>query len=303
MKTGCATHSGSSNLPLGASIFKGNSIKKESEDVNISLNDFEKFLCVQKLLSRRTVESHLINIKGFLRHVNKPVSQITPHDVQEFLGHIKETKSPGTYRNYLSALKVFFRDFIKRDDLVNDYKFPRQIIKPKTIPSQKDILLFYNSLSSARDKALFLMLATSGLRVSEVISLSRSDIDFKNRMIIPRLHTGQTKQSYIAFYNGECEKVLMEYLSTNNHKQIFTFNRDRVSRIFKLNSRMTGISITPQDLRSVFAREMSLRGVPDRYIDAFCGRVPQSVLAKHYSDFSPEILKQIYDKANLRYFD
>jgi len=41
-------------------------------------------------------------------------------------------------------------------------------------------------------------------------------------------------------------------------------------------------------------------GVPDRYIDAFCGRVPKSVLARHYTDYSPERLKRIYDKAGLK---
>jgi len=53
-------------------------------------------------------------------------------------------------------------------------------------------------------------------------------------------------------------------------------------------------------LRSVFAREISKAGVQDRYIDAFCGRVPQSVLARHYSDFSPETLKEIYEKAGIK---
>jgi hypothetical protein len=40
--------------------------------------------------------------------------------------------------------------------------------------------------------------------------------------------------------------------------------------------------------------------VQDRYIDAFCSRVPKSVLARHYGDYSPERLKDIYEKANLR---
>ncbi|MBC7121028.1 MAG: hypothetical protein H5T33_05575 [Candidatus Methanosuratus sp.] len=41
---------------------------------------------------------------------------------------------------------------------------------------------------------------------------------------------------------------------------------------------------------------MSGLGVPERYIDAFCGRVPWSVLARHYTDYRPEKLKAIYDK-------
>ena len=42
-------------------------------------------------------------------------------------------------------------------------------------------------------------------------------------------------------------------------------------------------------------QEMGELGVPDRFIDAYCGRVPGSVLARHYSDYSPVRLKTIYD--------
>lgn len=40
--------------------------------------------------------------------------------------------------------------------------------------------------------------------------------------------------------------------------------------------------------------------VPDRFVDAFCGRVPKSVLAKHYTDYAPKKLKRIYEKAGLK---
>jgi len=48
------------------------------------------------------------------------------------------------------------------------------------------------------------------------------------------------------------------------------------------------------------ACEMSKLGVPDRYVDAFCGRVPRSVLARRYRDLSLEKLKETYDKAGLK---
>jgi len=72
------------------------------------------------------------------------------------------------------------------------------------------------------------------------------------------------------------------------------------STSFSLRLEKTGLKITPQILREWFACEMGRLGVPDRYVDAFCGRVPRSVLARHYTDFSPEKLKEIYDKANLK---
>jgi hypothetical protein len=50
----------------------------------------------------------------------------------------------------------------------------------------------------------------------------------------------------------------------------------------------------------VIACELGRLNVPDRYVDAFCGRVPQSVLARHCTDFSPERLREIYDQACLK---
>jgi intergrase/recombinase len=48
-----------------------------------------------------------------------------------------------------------------------------------------------------------------------------------------------------------------------------------------------------------FCSEMMRLGISETYVDAFCGRVPKSVLARHYTDFSPEKLREVYLKANL----
>jgi intergrase/recombinase len=48
---------------------------------------------------------------------------------------------------------------------------------------------------------------------------------------------------------------------------------------------------------------MTEQGVQDRYIDAFCGRTPKSVLARHYTDYSLEKLKRVYDITNLKVLD
>ena len=45
---------------------------------------------------------------------------------------------------------------------------------------------------------------------------------------------------------------------------------------------------------------MARLGVSDRFVDAFQGRIPRSVLARHYTGYFLESLKQIYDKAGLK---
>ncbi len=132
----------------------------------------------------------------------------------------------------------------------------------------------------------------SGLRVSELLG---ARIDATSRMIIPQSHNGSTKHSWVSFYNKEIEDLLRQYKGNP-----FDIKACVVAHTFKKVSKKTGINIIPKTLRSVFAREMSKAGVADRYIDAFCVRAPGSVLARHYSDYSPEVLKEIYDKAGLK---
>ena len=122
-------------------------------------------------------------------------------------------------------------------------------------------------------------------------------------MITPRNHSGRTKQSFTSLYNEECAEVLEPYLNTRKSpsKHLFPNDRSRFRNVaWREARRITGIDITPKMLREWFCNEMGRIGVPDRYIDAFCGRVPKSILARHYTDYNPQRLKRIYDKANLK---
>jgi integrase len=149
--------------------------------------------------------------------------------------------------------------------------------------------------------ALFLLLASSGLRLQEALSLTREDVYPDQRMVIPRhVHkTNTTKMSWVTFYNVECAQYLEPILNEPPDERLFPY-LDGVQRKFRRISRITGIYVTAQVLRRWFNCEMGRLGVPDRYVDAFCGRTPKSVLAKHYTQYGPERLKEIYDQAKIK---
>jgi len=110
-------------------------------------------------------------------------------------------------------LKRFFRDFLHKPEVVRSFRFPKKPLKLKRIPSKEDLQRFYEALEKPIEKALFLFYATTGLRKREVLSLKLSDVDFNKRMVMLNCHNGQTKQSYVSFYNEETEKTLHEYLA------------------------------------------------------------------------------------------
>jgi len=227
------------------------------------------------------------------------------NEVRGFLKKLKEERRFSTYSTYLKAVIAYSR-FRNLPNPLSDLKFPHHY-EPKRIVETEELRRFYFSIKSAKMRAFFLVTATSGLRRGEVLNLTFNDVDFANRMLIPRCHTGRTKRSWFSFYNEEAEEALKEWLKererdrrSNHSSKLFPWDLSDFKREWAQVRRESNTRLRPKDLRDWFAQEMGERGVPDRYIDAFQGRVPQSILARHYSDFSPRRLKAIYDQANLK---
>lgn len=95
-------------------------------------------------------------------------------------------------------------------------------------------------------------------------------------MIIPSKRSSRTKLSLVSFYNDETKDVLERYLQNRKSKsdKLFPIHRERFRKIWTEAHKETEIHITPQVLRKWFSSEMAQLGVPDRYVDAFCGGTP-----------------------------
>jgi integrase len=193
---------------------------------------------------------------------------------------------------------------------MKSFEFPHISRQPTTVHSTTELQTFFHALPVFGERrghpqpkyhAVFLLLSTSGLRLNELLTLHREDIDFQQRMLIPRHshETHTTKKSWVSFYSPECDKYLAWLKTSRTAPPLFPHYAN-IKKAFTKATQSTGIKISAQPLRKWFCSEMGRIGVPDRYIDAFCGRTPKSVLARHYSDYSPEKLKEIYEKAGLR---
>jgi len=263
---------------------------------------FKVFLEVDLRKSKRTIVDKVQQIRKFMAWLRKSVYEVSREDIRQYL----RDRKPSDYTRKLKTLKLFFRDFLRMPQTVDTFKFKGEPFKPKRIFQKEQLQRFYECLETPKEKALFLIYATSGLRYNEVISLEPENIDFKTRMITPNGHEGETKKSWLSFYNEEAERVLNEYSASkkpSRSERIFPMPRVEEKQLWKSAKEKTSLNITPQRLREWFCCEMAMLGVSDRYIDAFCGRTPKTILARNYTDYSPEKLKLIYEKANLKVFD
>ncbi|MCK4481815.1 tyrosine-type recombinase/integrase [Candidatus Bathyarchaeota archaeon] len=175
----------------------------------------------------------------------------------------------------------------------------KEEIKPEKVKR------FIEALDDLRVKCIALLLATSGLRKGEVWNLRKGDIDRKRRCIIPNCHSGKTKHSGISFFNEEAEACLKKYEKTLSIKKgegerLFVIGHEQFLRAWRNAREKSGVYLKPKDLRDFFSQEMGRRFVPDRYIDIFQGRAPRNILAKHYNPHGIKMLKEIYEKTDLK---
>jgi len=275
-------------------------------DLNQTVNAFEDFCRIDMHRSDRTVRNNSYWIRRFINSVKKNPRMVSDQDVREYLRRYRDSPA-NTYANVLKAFKAFFRDFMQMPWVVESFRFPNRPFHPKTVPSKEQLSRFYYALNDSIAETIFLVLASTGLRKNEVLSLRIGDIDLDQRTVIPTKGYDASKNTWVTFLNEDAGQAVRKYLATLKESEpttgLFKKFDTRLRRAFKRAYEKTGVHITAQLLREWFACEMGRLGVPDRYVDAFCGRVPRSVLARHYTDFSPERLKEVYDKAGLKVLD
>jgi len=128
------------------------------------LRRFGEFCLVDLQLSKQTVKQHIYNIREFLAWLKQEnIDTVDVEDIRSFLLNLKDG-NPYTYANMLKALQRFFSDFLARPDLVQSFKFPNPNPTIKRVPSKEELKKFYGALKDQREKAIFLLITSSGLR-------------------------------------------------------------------------------------------------------------------------------------------
>jgi len=265
-------------------------------DFEDSVSRYEEFAVEELELSQATINNHKSAIRGFLIHSNGVINKET---VKSYLDS-NEQKSWKS--NQVKALRKYIRDYLKLGNWINKFSFTKDKAKIKKIPSDDQLALFCNYLNY-QIQMVFLVTMTTGLRIGEVLALKLSNIDFETNMIdASQIHKSETKDSWISFVTNQTTEYLQSYIESDEFDQyddgtkLFSVSYKVVNENFKKVSNLTGISITPHLLRTVFTEKCTQAGMDEKYIDAFCGRISQNIIRKHYTDYSPEAMIRHYDK-------
>ena len=242
-------------------------------------------------------------VKEKMRYAEKLVEHLDGHPLTASKQQLREFVTQYDDHNAIKTVRVIYRRYFD-SDIADSFKIKPSPPKPKKVPQRDELQQIYDALDAEADRVAFLLLATSGIRRGELMELTPGDLEPDGRTIYPSTEDGQTtKRQWVTFYNTEAEDHLLntyDLQAMPDDEPFLNCSGRTLTRHIREASRDAGtMKVTPQVLRIWFCNEMNRLGVADRYIDAFCGRTPKSVLAKHYSDYTPRKLQEVYEDARI----
>jgi integrase/recombinase XerD len=290
------------------------------------LNDFVTYLSVEKGLSRNTVDSYFLDLskfQNFLSSKDKEFVSFSRADIIDFIESLRdEGYSIASICRFISSIKglckyLIIEDIIKEDPSENLQSPKKWERLPKSLSiSEVRSLLEINSLNNQsvptkiRDHVMFELLYSSGLRVSELISLKLEDINLeagflrvlgkgsKERVVPVNIRAMEMIKGYINQQRSEIlKKRRSSYLFVTKRGGPMT--RQHFWQTIKTFGRRRGIELSPHTMRHSFATHLLERGADLRSLQKMLGHSDIST-TQIYTKVSTERLKKVYSKHHPR---
>jgi integrase/recombinase XerD len=164
---------------------------------------------------------------------------------KSFVSHLLDKKlAPQTINLYINSVNFFYRDVIGYENKMN-VRHAKTTLKLPVVLSREEIFRIIQSFKNTKHRLAISLAYGSGLRVSEVVKLKISDLDFAEKIINVRQAKG----------NRDRITILPEMLK--DELKNFTQNRDKNAFLFPSNR---GGILTSRTLQIVFRRAVFKTG-------------------------------------------
>ena len=258
-------------------------LPKESEK-----NDcVDTFITAKRIegCSEKTLNYYRNTLEAMITDLGKPPQRIITDDLRKYLTDYQTNRksSKVTIDNIRRILSSFFAWLEDEDHIV---KSPvRRIHKVKTAKVIKDtytdeaLELMRDNCTSLRDIAIIDLLASSGMRVGEMVMLNRDDINFNERECIV---FGKGNKERLAYFDARTKIHLQNYLDSradsNNalfvslkspHERLMIGGVETVLR--ELGHRLKLPKIHPHKFRRTLATSAIDKGMPIEQVHHLLG--------------------------------
>ena len=235
--------------------------------------------------SEKTLTYYRKTIEAMTAGIGKIPQQITTDDIRQYLTsyQVQRKSSKVTIDNIRRILATFYSWLEDEDYIV---KSPvRRIHKVKTAKVIKDtytdeaLELMRDNCGTLRDLAIIDLLASSGMRVGEMVALNRDDINFNERECVV---FGKGSKQRLVYFDARTKIHLQNYLDsrTDSDPALFVtlrapFQRLQIGgvevRLRELGKRLLIPKVHPHKFRRTLATSAIDKGMPIEQVQQLLG--------------------------------
>ena len=268
-------------------LFNYEVVESEKKDNDSEQNLVELFLSAKRIegCSEKSLKYYNATIQALLDGVGKPIKHIQTDDIRNYLTEYqtKKKSSRVTIDNIRRILSSFF-SWLEDEDYI--LKSPvRRIHKVKTASniketySDEELELMRDNCLEIRDLAMIDMLASTGMRVGEMVLLNKADINFNERECVV---FGKGDKERIVYFDARTKIHLKEYLQsrTDDSPALFVSLKgpnDRISiggieaRLRKFGKQLGLQKVHPHKFRRTLATMAIDKGMPIEQLQQLLG--------------------------------
>lgn len=287
------------------------STSEKERQVKANAELLQAFLSAKKIegCSDKTIDYYQSTIETLFSTVRKPIRNISTNDIRCYLSNYQEQRKVGrvTIDNMRRIFSSFFAWLEDEDYIV---KSPvRRIHRVRTESLVKEVLTDENmevlrdSCQEIRDIAMIDLLASTGMRVGELVNLNRDDIDFHERQCVV---FGKGNKEREVYFNARTKINLQNYLSsrTDNNPALFVSLSKPHSRLtisgievrLRLLGRKVNIAkVHPHKFRRTLATMAIDKGMPIEQVQRLLGHVKIDTTL-HYAMVNQNNVKMAHRK-------
>lgn len=238
----------------------------------------DSFLSAKRLegCSEKSLKYYQSTIEIVLDSINKSIKNITTNDLRNYLTNYQEEhgSSRVTIDNIRRILSSFFswledEDFIIKSPVRRIHKVKSASIIKETY-SDESLELMRDNCDNLRDLALIDILASTGMRVGELVLLNKDDINFNERECVV---FGKGDKERVVYFDARTKIHLQNYLDSRNddNKALFVtlrkpFNRITIggieTRIREMGRKLNINKAHPHKFRRTLATKAIDKGMP-----------------------------------------
>lgn len=247
------------------------------------------FISAKKIegCSGSTLKYYQSSIQALLKTIGKHISDVTTNDIRSYLASYQESRhlSKVTIDNLRRIYSSFFawledEDYITKSPVRRIHKVRTDCLIKDTL-SDESLEILRDTCTTSRDLALIDLLATTGIRVGELVNLNIDNINFQERQCVV---FGKGNKEREVYFNARAKIHLLQYLETrtDNNPALFVSLKDphkRLSicaveeRIRKLGLISNIGRVHPHKFRRTLATMAIDKGMPIEQVQKLLGHV------------------------------